>query len=158
MDGGSNEVHDILTLPEFVLKGNSLRCKRLEYFADVDLRTTCDTDTKVRKSKMDKVLYEIKDLFAGGWDVGSVRTFIKGIHDEINWSLVWNGEHLLETLYQIIVDRLTRAFIVCHIEIIQNVTKGIRSSRELDEKGLKKFAEALLVDISKVKVKIRHRS
>ena len=72
--------------------------------------------------------------------------------------MVWNGEHLLETLRQITVDRLTRAFIVCHIEIRQNVTKGIRSSRELDEKGLKKFAEALLVDISKVEIKIGYRS
>ena len=62
------------------------------------LQTTCNTDTKVRKSKTDKVLYEVQDLFAGGWDVGSVGTFIKGVHDKINWTLVWNGEHLLETL------------------------------------------------------------
>ena len=66
MDNISDVVHDILTLPEFVLKTNSLRCEWLECFADVDLRTTCNTDTKVRKSKTDKVPYEIKDLSAGG--------------------------------------------------------------------------------------------
>ena len=47
---------------------------------------------------MDKVLYEIKDLFAGRWDAGRVGTFINGVHDKIDGSLIWNGEHLNETL------------------------------------------------------------
>jgi hypothetical protein len=47
---------------------------------------------------------------------------------------------------------------VCHVETGENVAKGIRASRELKEKRLKKVATALLVDISKVEIKISYRS
>ena len=81
---------------------------------------------------MDKILYEIKDLFAGRWDAGSVGTFINGVHDEIDWTLIWSGEHLNETLCQITVDGLTRAFVVCHVETGENVAEGIRTSGKLE--------------------------
>jgi hypothetical protein len=38
------------------------------------------------------------------------------------------------------------------------ITKGIRTTRELDEERGKKAAAGLLVNISKVKIKVRHRS
>ena len=44
------------------------------------------------------------------------------------------------------------------VETGENVTKGIRTSTELEEKRLKKVAAALLVEISKVKIKISYRS
>jgi hypothetical protein len=98
VDDRSDIVGNILLLPELSLKGNSLRCEWLKCFADVELWATCNTDTKIRKSKTDEVLYEIKDPFASGWDIGSVGTLIKGIDDKINWTLVRKGEHILEAL------------------------------------------------------------
>ena len=47
---------------------------------------------------------------------------------------------------------------MCHVETEENVAKGIRMSGELEEKRLKKIAVAFLVDISKVKIIICHRS
>ena len=47
---------------------------------------------------------------------------------------------------------------MCHVETGENVAKGIRTSRELKEKRSKKVAAALLVDISKVEIKICDQS
>src|ERR1700744_1685359 len=92
VDNRSNVVTNILLLPKFVLKGDCLRSEWLECVADVDLWTTCNTDTKVRKSKADEVRYKIKDLFTGRGDIRRIGTFIKGVHDKINSSLIWKSE------------------------------------------------------------------
>jgi hypothetical protein len=155
IDDRSDVVGNIILLPTFVLKGNCLRRERLKRFADVDLWATCNTDTKART---DKVLYEIKDLFSRGWDIGRVGTLIKGIQDNINWALVWKGEHLLETLHQSFIARLMCAVVVGRVEMGEYVAKGIGTSRKLEKERWKELAAGLLVDISKVEIKIRHRS
>lgn len=89
---------------------------------------------KPRKLKIDEALYEIKDLFARGWDVRCVRTFVKGIHDKVNRALIWNGEHLRETLDQSAITGLTCAVVVFLVEAVEYIAKMIRTMSELSEK------------------------
>ena len=88
---------------------------------------------KTREVKVDKFLYETKDLSTGGWDTRFVGTLIKSIYDKINWALIGKGEHLLETLRHIFVASLTPAVVVRHVVAGEYVTKGIRTSGELDK-------------------------
>ena len=53
-----------------------MKRQRLERDLNVDFRTTCDTDMKIRKLDANKVLQEVKDSLAGGWNPRVIGTFI----------------------------------------------------------------------------------
>src|SRR6266702_5266702 len=94
IDNRSDIVSNIRILPSLVVKGNLTKRERREDGLNVDFWTTCDADMKTRKPKADEVLYEVKDLFAGGWDPKSARTFIERIQDDISRAVIRKREHL----------------------------------------------------------------
>ena len=131
VDNRSDVVCNVLLLPAFVLKGDCVRREWLECISDVDLRSTCDTDTKIRKSKADQVFYKIKNLVTCGWGIRCIRTFVKGIHDEVNLALMLEGEHLLEASGQSTVIGLTPAVVV---RLVEYFTQRIGTGTKLDQK------------------------
>ena len=134
MDHRFDVFRDILLLSAFVVKGHRTKCDVLKGFPDVDLRATSHADTKTRKAETDEFLNDLKDLFANGRDPSGIGTFVKSIHDEINWTLIGKGEHLLQAVHQSGVTGLTRAFAIFLIKPREYVAEGIGGSSKLDEK------------------------
>jgi hypothetical protein len=57
-------VHDILPLSTFVMKGYSARSQVFENDLNVVLRPTCNAYVDIRKTKADKFVDKVEDLFS----------------------------------------------------------------------------------------------
>jgi hypothetical protein len=91
------------------------RGQRLNYTSYVDLRSAGDTNTVIRKVKVNEVLQKMKDLFARRWNPKRVGRLIESV-DYVDWRLIWKPKHLFQALRQIGVTRLSLALIMIRIK------------------------------------------
>jgi hypothetical protein len=76
------------------MKGHRAGCKRFKDISYVDLWAACDTDMKMRKTKLDEIFEEQEDPSARRRNTRGVGAFIKGVNYQIN-SMFLKCEHLL---------------------------------------------------------------
>ena len=88
MDNKRDIVNDILPLAVLVMKRHSMRCQRLESLFDIGLGTASYADAKIRMTRLDKVLYKVKDAIAWRYYSRGTGTLIEGIYDEIYRGLI----------------------------------------------------------------------
>jgi hypothetical protein len=96
---------------------NSQRLKDISY---VDLRTACDTDMKIRKTKFDEILEEQEDPLARGRNTRGVGAFIDGVNYKIDGTFI-KGEYLFQILVQGVIAGLFRAIVVLLVKTRHNV-------------------------------------
>ena len=88
VDGRDNILDDVLLLPSFVMKGHSKRRQRLENVSDIDFRATCNTNTKIRERKIDKLLDETQDQVPRRWHPKRVGTLVERVDDNVDWAVI----------------------------------------------------------------------
>jgi hypothetical protein len=94
------------------MEGHPARGQRFKDVSYVRFWSACDRYMKIGKGKVDKLLQKLKHHFPGRWDPGGVGRFIKCVHDQVDWTLIRECEHLLQASSQIVVTRLFGAFFV----------------------------------------------
>ena len=93
------------------MKWHVVDCQRLEYLLNVDLGTAGDTKVYMWKLQVDKLLYDREDLSSCCW-VPRIWALIEGIYNEIDRTLPWKSEHLLQASHKCISARLLGSTIV----------------------------------------------
>jgi len=78
------------------MKRHIVDCQRLEYISDVDLGSARDTKMHLWKMQDYKLSHNSEDLLSLGGTPGGIRAFIKGVYNEIEWTLPWEFEHTLQ--------------------------------------------------------------
>jgi hypothetical protein len=152
----ANVIQDILPLSAFVVKRHVEGFKGIQNVSNVDLRATCNTNTKVWKVQSNEVLQKIQDFFAWCWKSGCARTLIEGVQDDILCWLLLESEHLLQTFSECAIVRLLRSSIVLRIQVRQDVVARIGFCTELGKEGSEEASDALLCDVVEIKIIITH--
>ena len=93
------------------MKAYPERGKWIKDILYVDLWPACDANMKIWKVKLEGVLDELKDTFAGRWH-GVVGTLVNGVHDKVDGALIGECKHLFKTSCQNGDTRLFLAFIM----------------------------------------------
>jgi hypothetical protein len=138
-DNSSDVVFNVLLLSILVVNRDRVRRQGLKCSSNVDLRPTGDTYVKIWELEADKVLQEIEDLFASGWNPRCIGAFVYGIQDDVDRALVRKREHLVETCEHRSVAGFVRAIIVSPINVGENVATTVGTRGELCKKGRKRI-------------------
>ena len=146
-------IDDILILSGLLMKRHVVDCQRLEYVSDVNLGSARDTKMYLWKLQVDKLLHDIEDLLSLRRVPGRIWAFIKGVYDEIEWTLPWEFEHTLQAFHKHVLARLAGATIVVSKVRRENFRELVRLAAELDEDGRKQVADLLLSTIPEVEIK-----
>ena len=68
-------------------------------------------------AKFDETFHELKNPFTKRWNPRAVGTLVDGIHDKVDWMLIWKHEHLFQAICQNVVTELSRATVVGRIKV-----------------------------------------
>jgi len=98
MDDVADVVKDSLLLSNFIVEGHVERCERFENSSDVNFRSTCNTNTEIRKVQTNKLLHEIKDLFSCGWKSRCIGTFVDRVKNDVPHRCMRKSENFLQTI------------------------------------------------------------
>jgi len=75
-----------------------------------------DTNTEIRKVKVNKVLQKLKNLFAGCWNARRVGRLVESVNYEVDWLLIRDHKYLFQALGQIGITRLFLAAVKIQVE------------------------------------------
>ena len=154
IDNSSDVVVDVLLLSILFVNRDRIRRYGLKRSSDVDLRSTRDTHVKIWKLEADKVLQEIEDLLAGGWNPRGIRAFIYRIQYDVDRTLVGQREHIFETCDHCFGVGFVCAIIVCLINMGEYVATTVGTSGELCKKGRKGIVEVLFIGVPEIEIEI----
>jgi hypothetical protein len=87
MDHRVDKFSDVLLLSGLIVKGDVARRQRFKSVTNVDLRPTSYTYVQIREAEISEVFHKAQDLLSRRWYARGIRTFIDGVHDDVDWVL-----------------------------------------------------------------------
>ena len=103
------------------------------------------------------MLDETEDQCTGRWDAVRVWTLIERVQDNVNWGLIRDCEHILETLRQCSFGGLLSTLFMLQIKAVKDVTTRTRLRGELDKKRWEEVSAMLFVEVPEVEIKVSER-
>jgi hypothetical protein len=80
-----------------------------------------------------KIVQNLKDLFAGRWRFCGIRAFIQCIHDNVNWLISSEFDHVTQTMRGCRLTGLCPPIMKSRIKFEKNTPTTVRAITELDE-------------------------
>src|SRR5216684_7570006 len=111
----------------------------------------------VRKIQINQLFNQRQDPLASAWPPWEIGAFIDSVNDDINRALPRQFQHVRHTFFERTNTRLPSAATVVRIYPGEDIITRIRFDGKLGNEGGEKTMAVLLLDISEIKVIVRHR-